>query len=298
MITSISILIPTYNYACVELVKALHKQAMAIEELTFWEIFVVDDGSTDIHSIKQNMEISNIRHCRYRPRANNKGRAATRNELVRDSKGEWLLFIDGDMVIRNDDYLRRYVEMDEADVTYGGYVINGDKRLLKGNLRYKYESRYEGNRNAGKRNEHPYDDFHTSNFLVRKSIITANPLDERFVSYGYEDVIWGKNLKKAGINIRHVDNPVSFEIFERNNEFLLKTIDGVLTLVDFSEELKGYSRIISTAEKLRKWHLAKPFSRIFKIAEKTITYKLVSNKPSIFLFNIYKVGLYLMFSEK
>jgi len=298
MIESLSILIPTYNYACVELVKALHKQASAIEGLSYFEIFVVDDGSTDKQSIKQNMEIRSIRHCRYRLRANNKGRASTRNELARDSKGEWLLFIDSDMVIRNGDYLRSYVEMSEADVTYGGYDINGDKALLKGNLRYKYESEYEGNRSASKRREHPYEDFHTSNFLVRRAIMTAYPLDERFVGYGYEDVIWGKTLKKAGINIRHIDNPVSFEIFERNIEFLLKTIEGVTTLVKFSDELRGYSRILSISERLRKWHLAKPFSRIFRIVEEPIKYNLIGNKPRIFLFNIYKVGIYLMFTEE
>lgn len=297
MIDSLSILIPTYNYACVELVKALRKQASAITQLSF-EIIVLDDGSTDCSTIEINKEIDKLSHCRYLQRGYNRGRAATRNELARDSKGEWLLFIDSDMVIRNEDYLRRYVEMDEADVTYGGYVINGDKRQLKGNLRYKYESQYEGNRNASKRMEHPYEDFHTSNFLVRRAIMTNYPLDERFVGYGYEDVIWGKSLKKAGIDIRHVDNPVSFEIFEGNTEFVQKTIEGVTTLARFSDELQGYSRILSISERLRKWHLVKPLAWVFGIVQEPIKNNLLGNKPRIFLFNIYKVGIYLMFTEK
>lgn len=297
MIDSLSILLPTYNTPCVELVKALHKQAIAIPQLSF-EIIVLDDGSTDNSTIEINKKIDSLSHCRYLQRGYNKGRAVTRNELASTARYEWLLFIDSDMVVRKPDYLRSYVEMDEADVTYGGYVVNGDKIQLKGNLRFKYESQYEGNRNASKRSEHPYDDFHTSNFLVRRAIMNNIPLDERFVKYGYEDVIWGKALRNAGITINHVDNPLSFETFEENKDFLQKATEGVSTLAKFSKELKDYSRIISFAERLKKRHLTKLFVCVFKIVKEPIKNNLLGNKPSIFLFNIYKVGMYLKFSEK
>lgn len=297
MIEALSILLPTYNTPCIELVKTLHKQALCIPKLSF-EIIVLDDGSTDKNTIEANKRIDNLSHCRYLMRGYNRGRAATRNELASTARFDWLLFIDSDMAIRDPNYLRSYIEMDEADVTYGGYVINGDKKLFKGNLRYKYERQYEGNRDASKRKEHPYEDFHTSNFLVRRTIMNAHLLDERFVRYGYEDVAWGKSLRKTGIKIHHVDNPVSFEVFESNEDFLQKTIEGVATLAQFGEELKEYSKIINIVDRLKRLHLAKLFAQTFKIVEKPLKNNLLGNKPSIFLFNIYKIGLYLMLSEK
>lgn len=298
MITSLSILLPTYNTPCVGIVKSLHEQALSMPFLSF-EIVVLDDGSTDTSVIATNQEINNLSHCRFQQRGYNRGRAVTRNELSSLAKFEWLLFIDSDMSICSSDYLRRYVELDEADVTYGGYVVNGDKKKLRGNLRYRYEIQYEGNRSASKRKEHPYDDFHTSNFLVRRAIMSSFPLDERFVSYGYEDVIWGKTMKENGIKIRHIDNPVSFEIFEDNEDFLSKTNAGITTLFSFRGELGGYSRIISVSDRLERLRLAKPFARMFKIIQHPIKKCLVGNNPIVFLFSIYKVGMYLIkLSEK
>lgn len=297
MITSLSILLPTYNTPCEDLVRALHKQAIAIANFAF-EIIVLDDGSTDSEVIETNKRIDSLSHCRYLIRGYNRGRAATRNELASYARCEWLLFIDSDMVVCNNNYLRQYLSIDKSDVVYGGYEINGDSAKLKNNLRYRYETSYSGNRDASQRNKHPYDDFHTSNFLVRREVMIANLLDERFVRYGYEDVIWGKTLKGKGIAINHIDNPLSFEIFETNTEFIEKTTVGMSTLAEFSNELRGYSRIIATADKLERWHLTKIAKWVFLFAKDKIKQRLTNNKPSIFLFNIYKIGMYLLFSEK
>lgn len=291
MIKSLSILIPTFNDDCVELVKELHAQATAIEGLDF-EIIVADDGSTDKNVVSRNLEINNLRRCRYIASKVNQGRAAIRNRLVGRAQQEWLLFIDADMAVRSKEYLKTYADLDPTDVVYGGYVVNGDSRKLKGNLRYKYERQYGGNSDAAKRNEHPYNDFHTSNFIVRRSVMLVHPFDERIRRYGYEDVIWGNGLKKAGIKIRHIDNPLSFEKFEGNTSFLLKTLQGIVTLSEFREELKGNSNIITTWERLRRQHALGLFNAVFSVFENTIKNSLMGNNPSVFLFKIYKLGLF------
>ncbi|WP_262502578.1 glycosyltransferase [Hoylesella shahii] len=56
MKTQLSVLIPTYNYVCLPLVRELHKQAMAIEGLQF-EIVVAEDGSDEAETIERNAEI-------------------------------------------------------------------------------------------------------------------------------------------------------------------------------------------------------------------------------------------------
>ena len=51
----LSILIPTYNNVCAELVRALQHQASAQEGLAF-EVLVADDGSSHRATVKANRE--------------------------------------------------------------------------------------------------------------------------------------------------------------------------------------------------------------------------------------------------
>lgn len=69
------------------------------------------------------------------------------------------------------------------------------------------------------------------------------PFDERFIHYGYEDVLCGKSLKDNHISILHVDNPLGYEHFIGNMSFIRKTEEESLhTLYQFRTELQGYSR--------------------------------------------------------
>ncbi len=294
MIGSISILIPCYNGTCVDLVRSLQAQAERLSGSVglSYEIIVADDGSTDRETVRANMEIGSIGNCRYITRLRNCGRAAIRNFLAGQAAKEWLLFLDCDMVVRNDGYLAGYVRGEHEPVTYGGYVVNGDAESLRGNLRYRYETRYGGNSSAKTRKRNPYRDFHTSNFLVRRDVMARYPLDERFRKYGYEDVLWGKTLLEGGITIGHVDNPVSFEKFEDNPSFLAKTEEGMETLRDFEEELRGYSTIIDLASRLERLHLLGIVAALHALARGAIKKNLEGNKPSVFLFNIYKMGTF------
>lgn len=294
---SISVLIPTYNTACIALVRSLHEQLSLAYENTIdnagYEIIVADDGSSIHSTIAENEAINSLPNCRYMIKKENEGRSITRNFLARQARYAFLLFIDSDMVVRCNKYILNYLTAAECDVTYGGYVVNGNASELKNNLRYLYECKNKRNGCAAERNKHPYNDFHTSNFLVRRCLFLKYPLDERFRKYGYEDVLWGKTLKQEGIDIHHIDNPLSFEKFETNSYFLSKTEEGLRTLHAFKNELKGYSNILSTAEKLKSLHLDRLFRALFRCSSHLLKRQLVSNKPSVFLFNIYKLGYFL-----
>ncbi len=285
-----------------DLVESLQKQADKLShdnQVKFdYEIIVADDGSSDTLIVEKNKIINTIPFSKYIIREKNCGRAAIRNFLALTAKNEWLLFIDADMVIRNPHFLSNYVMGENKDVIYGGYIIKGEDQTLRGNLRFGYEKKYGGNSNAQKREKNPFKDFHTSNFLVLRDIMLKYPLDERFKRYGYEDVLWGKTLKLNNIQISHRDNPVSFEKFETNETFLNKTEEGMWTLAQFEEDLRGYSTIIDFAESLNKYHLL-PIVRTFLSALSPIIKKnLRGNKPSIFLFNIYKLGIFCKLKGK
>ena len=290
----ISILIPTYNHTCVELVQSLQQQANQLP--ISYEIIVADDGSTLPHTIKANRAINNYTNSRYIERPENAGRAAIRNYLAYQASKPWVLFIDSDMVVRRPDFLRRYVETpNEQAVWDGGISVGGDANLLKNNLRYHYERAAEHEHTAERRQQEPYRDFHTANFMAPKQLMTEYPFDLRFRHYGYEDVLFGMQLEKHHIPIYHIDNPLSFEVFEENEQFLNKTEEGLRTLYTFRHELKDGSRLLQRMEHLG-WMM--PLLRLFHQTTKKLERRILLRHPSLFLFSLYRLGYFATLSEK
>ena len=283
MTKELSVLIPTYNDPCASLVADLHRQAEALG--IGYEILVADDGSTLPAVVEANRAINQLSHCRYIERPRNSGRAAIRNFLVGQARHEWLLFIDSDMVVCRDDYLRRYAETD-APVAYGGLVIGNVRR---GNLRSLYEKASEHVYTVERRRQAPYQDFHTANFMARRDIMLANPFDERFRHYGYEDVLFGKALQRQGVAICHIDNPLSFEIYESNADFVSKTEEGLRTLWQFRDELRGYSRLLAVSGRLPHW----PLRLCHRLLGPWERANLTGSSPSLLVFRLYKIGYYL-----
>lgn len=290
-ITALSILIPTYNDECVTLVDDLRQQAE--QSGIVFEILVGDDGSTDAEVIEKNRKICKWPHCHYLIQIQNIGRAAIRNFLAKEAHYDWLLFIDSDMSIVRPDYLSRYLTMEQADVVDGGVSIVGDAAILKGNLRFKYEKASEQEHTTEIRQKHPYQDFHTANFLIRRDLMLAHPFDERFRYYGYEDVLFGKQLRADHIAITHLDNPMGFCTFESNPDFVAKTEEGLRTLHQFRNELRGYSRLLTLVEGIHIpliLSLIRFFHRLFG---GLIRRNLCSHYPNPRLFSLYKLGYFL-----
>lgn len=289
----LSILIPVYNDVGTPLVTQLHKQATGINGLQY-EIIVADDGSTDSAVIKANSIINDLPHCHYLLREFNSGRAAIRNFLAQQAHYEWLLFLDGDMSIKSESFLHNYLEAADCQVVYGGYCVGEGE---PGNLRYRYEKASERLHTAAQRQQHPYRDFHTSNFMILRELMMSIPFDERFLHYGYEDVLFGKTLSQHHIRIKHIDNPVGFDTFEPNEQFLAKTEEGMRTLHDFRNELRGYNNLLTLVggihiafvrSAIRLWH------RLFAPLERRI---LTGRHPSLTLFRLYKLGYYLTLTK-
>ena len=288
---ALSILIPTYNDLCVNLVDNLRQQAEAVGVM--YEILVGDDGSTDVGVVAGNKQIEQWEHCRYLIQPQNAGRAAIRNILAKKAQYDWLLFIDSDMTVVRPDFISQCVAQEDADIIDGGVSIGGDAEVLKNNLRYLYEKASEHEHTVEMRQKRPYQDFHTANFLIRRDLMRSHPFDERFRYYGYEDVLFGKTLKADGIKIKHIDNPLGFNTFEDNPSFIAKTEEGLRTLHTFRQELRGYSRLLTFIEGIhiplilsliRCWH------RLFGKWERR---NLCGGHPSLRLFSLYKIGYYL-----
>jgi len=289
----LSILIPTYNDVCTTLAERLCQQAAAIEGLRF-EILVADDGSTDVSVIEANRTINTLTNSRYIERGFNSGRAVIRNFLVEQASYCWLLFIDGDMAVEKEDFLACYLESEDTAVVYGGYTVGAGTR---DNLRYHYEKAAEGQHTAVERSKRPYQDFHTSNFMVQREVMMRLPFDERFRHYGYEDVLFGKQLRQQHIKILHLDNPVSFQRFESNEKFLRKTEEGLRTLYEFREDLRGYNSLLTLVNGIHLEivrSLIRCYHRLLAPLERR---HLLGSRPNLTIFKLYKLGYYLSFTK-
>ena len=296
-IHGLSVLLPSYNNCCVGLVEELKRQADSIvgiagDEGFRYEIIVADDGSTDMEAVNKNAAIDEMENCKYVRRERNTGRSAIRNFLAGCSKYEYLLFIDSDLEIVSDDFLLRYMQK-EAAVVYGGIRIVGEKSHLGHNLRYLYEKEAELKHTIEKRLQSPYKDFHTANFMIKRVVLHENPFTEKIKRYGYEDVLFGKSLKEREVEILQIDNPIGFTKFEDNEEFVAKTEESLHTLMQFSDEIKGYNSLIELYEKLkgcRLLPLVRLWHKMFGDAERR---NLAGDNPCLRLFNVYRLGYFV-----
>lgn len=294
MKSELSILIPVYNGDCRRQVAELSRQAEAISGLRY-EIIVADDGSPERSFVEQCREVEQWPHCRFIDRGVNSGRAAIRNFLASEACYEWLLFMDADLDIINPNYLQNYLDDDSKEsVVYGGCVAESGGRKC---LRYLYELQCQPQHTADERRKRPYMHFRTCNFLVRHDVILAQPFDERFRHYGYEDVLWGKLLRQADIRIGHIENPVAYCQYEANSLFVSKTEEALRTLYLFREDLRGYSKLITFVDSIhlppvrwviRLWHC------LFGALER---HNLCSCYPSLRVFKLYKLGYFMSIQD-
>ena len=302
----LSILLPSYNNVCVSLVQVLQRQADALrgklDKPFSYEIIVADDCSTDAACIDANRVIGDMLHCRYLRMEQNVGRAQIRNVLISESRGDYVLLIDSDLFLCDDNYLYKYATS-TADVVYGGTRIGGEglamvdneanTENLKGNLRYIYEKKAEPSHRAAFRQLRPNQEISVCNLYARRDIMEAHPFDSRFKAYGYEDVLFDKRLAESGIEVTHIDNPVLINEFESNSVFVKKTEEAIITLCRFEQDLEGYSNLKTKVTTLGRYiplSLFRLWHRIMKNKEKR---NLTGSKPSLLLFKLYKLGFFL-----
>lgn len=285
----ISFLIPTYNYDCTALVRELCRQAD--EAGADYEVVVADDASSDAEVARALCEIGDMPHCRLLRAAENVGRAAIRNRLVREARGAWLLFMDSDAGVCAPDFVKRYLAAAVSEnVVCGGILHPNQCPSPDCSLRWRYEKAAEPRFTAAKRSGKPYDAFRTFNFMAPRTVMLAAPFDERFRRYGYEDVLLGRRLQEMGVPIVHIDNPLLNLDIETNEHFLRKTMEANGTLCEFYRDLRMHSGIIRCYERLQRCYLTGGVARLFGWLQPLMRRQLLGARPSLFLFNLYKLG--------
>lgn len=289
----LSILIPTFEYDCSDLVTSLYQQfeKLAQNQQLNYEIIVADDGSTNPVWQTVERKIGSLSHCKFVRQEHNIGRSRIRNFLAQHAQGDRLLFVDSHMSIISPNYIQNYLAID-ADICQGGYVVEEDDKW-DNNLRYRYERRARQLNRKHESDAETNRDFHTSNFMITRQLFLSHPLDESICHYGYEDVLYGKQLADCGIKVTNIDNPVGFAHFESNGTFVQKTEEAIATLYEIREKIDGYSRLLTHEQRLKRWPIAPLLRGIFSLIRQKMRNNLCGSNPNLRIFDFYKLLLLL-----
>lgn len=276
----LSILIPSFNYNAVTLVKELHKQCIS-NNIDF-EILVYDDGSKSHHN-EQNKTINNLQNCSFKALPVNIGRSQIRNKLAADAKFIYLLFLDCDVLPEDSNFIANYLKHNSYDVVYGGVTneINSPKKPYK--LRWLYTKEREQNAKC------------SSNFFIRKSVMMQNLFDASLEKYGYEDVLFFKNLEDKNIEVLPIKNSVIHFGNETSDVYINKIEMSLNNLSDLIEENKitaKESKIYFYYTRLSKYYLVKPMQFFFKLTKSLMLKNFSSSFPSLLLFDMYRLGFF------
>ena len=282
----ISVCIPVYNFDVRPLVNLLNKQISA-DNLNA-EIILIDDASKP--KFKEiNLQLKNsVKEFIHLQK--NIGRSKIRNLFLTYTSGSFLLFLDCDVLI-NQKFLINYFNTISKNPTfkiiYGGVEHDEIK-----NLRALYTEKRESQKNYKKTDA---AQLKSSNFLIEKNTFIKFPFDESISTYGYEDYLFAKTLEHHKVSFLSINNAVIHSDNGTNETFLKKTEESLDTLLKLTkdpekENLLVDVKVYKAAKKMKALGLSKPYSTMFKLFEKPITRKLVSNKPNLFLYDIYKLG--------
>lgn len=290
----ISILIPVYNQDVNNLVARLSAGLSHLQG--GGEIIVMDDASHQA-TLVTNAPIAALPGVRCVAQFENQGRARIRQLLAREAKGEWLLFIDGDSGIVQDDFLRRYEQALTANtpVIVGGRIYQSappaDEALR---LHWTYGIQRES-RDPGK-NHQPA--FMTNNFLVARSVFDTWRSPDATEGYGHEDTLIGIQLEQAGIPIVYIDNPVVHEGLETADVFIRKSENALVNLKRISlalpaDLLARQVKLFRVYRQLKKWRLQWAPVVCVQLFGKLIQRNLRSAKPSLTLFDLYRLYYFI-----
>lgn len=299
---NISILIPVNNFDIVALVESLKGGMGSVPE--FNEILIGDDGSSEEYrKIYRSIECGNIRLI---VSEKNIGRASIRNRLIAQAKGDYLLIIDADAMLPGtaEVFMSNWLKyLVTSRVICGGIMYRqsppGDPEKM---LRWKYGIRKE-QRKAAERHKNPHASFSTFNVLIEKGIFSKLRFYEELKQYGYEDTLFAYQLKKAGINILHIDNGLVHEGLETNREFLAKTklsMENLSRLYDNVTDKKTFSstvRIVRIYRYLRFFHMTRVLAGIFIHYRDKMEKRLDSANILVELFEFYKTCMFCTFRE-
>ena len=198
-----SVVIPTYNRKPIleKCLRALESQIYD-QLISEYEVIVVDDGSTDDTISCLKAKATEFPHVQLLAQSH-QGPAAARNLGVEKAKGDFIIFIDSDLVV-TDSFLQSHAN---ALVKYGkasNRIFTYGRVINTCNFDFPTSEPY-------KLTDFSAAFFATGNVAIaRHWLMEAGLFDSRFQQYGWEDLELGVRLKKLGLKLIKCPDAVGY----------------------------------------------------------------------------------------
>jgi glycosyltransferase involved in cell wall biosynthesis len=241
---SLSLIITTYNWK-----EALKLSIFSIYNQTIFpdEIIVADDGSSDgtTEMLEEFATYSSIPIVHSWQEDDGFRVSHSRNKAIAKAKGEYIILIDGDMILHPKFVAQHLAHAKE------GYFIQGSRVLLseqkskdvfaKEQLKFGFfESGISNRKNTidsdflcqkFSKEQNSHKGIKTCNMsFFRDDCIKVNGFNEEFVGWGREDSEFVERLYNSGINRKSIKfNCIAYHIWHNeNSRKMLDTNDKIL----------------------------------------------------------------------
>jgi hypothetical protein len=295
----LSILIPVYNYNVVNLVSEIHRQATQAK--IEFEIICVDDASKSLLN-KHNEKINSLKNSTFFSNKKNLGYSSNRNFLASISKFKNLIFIDGDSIIISNLYINTYLNIlsKKFDIVYGGRIHPNSIKNPYKSLRWKY-GKFREDKSTAKRAEKKYETLMFNNTLVKKNVFGLIKFDVITNKYGHDDTLFAYKSSLAKLEVKHINNSVMHADIDENYVFLKKTETALNNLKYISKHNlinSDFVKMLSIHKKLKCYKIDYILTMFYKRFKNKMKHNLVSNNPSLKIFNLYRLSYFCYIYNK
>ena len=287
----VSICIPVKDFDTRPLVMALLEEIRASHLNA--EILILEDGSSVTEAAKNKPleQESEIRLFRF---PTNKGRSAARNKLADEAEGQYLLFLDADSLPLNNNFIQKYlINAQENTILCGGRHYNALYKNKQTTLHWKFGTQREHFSALGKDNT----SFYSNNFFIEKSTFQKIRFDEGIVLYGHEDTLFGFTAKAIGVKIELLENAIIHTQLESNEDFLSKTEESILSLVQIINQKELHpSNLINEFKIWRTYDLLHRYKlsgllEVLGLLRNAMRYMLLHFSGPLMILDVYKLVL-------
>ncbi|MEX1317864.1 MAG: glycosyltransferase family 2 protein [Synechococcaceae cyanobacterium] len=201
----LSVVIPTYNRLPIlrKCLAALEVQQLA-EPVSSFEVVLVDDGSSDDTVAWIEAHRADLPHVRL-IRQEHGGPAQGRNRGVAAARGDVVVFIDSDLVVRPD-FLVRHARALRAD-----WALHNDRLSFTYGAVINTANFDDPTAERHKLRDLSWAYFATGNVAIERELLErAGLFDTAFSLYGWEDLELGERLRRLGVRLIRCPEAVGY----------------------------------------------------------------------------------------